>query len=576
MKETIHNAFDTLTLEETDRLLEHCPETPVAPPVRRRIRRSVLRRVRAERAEVAAPLSGRPPLRRKLIAGAVASLAVVGAITVIGLPEAAAAAAEGLQLVAEGVKDTVATVRRLFTYVPGEGITEVTVLEDGGDPTDPNAPLTPVDFTYLAFKTGNEYIPATDGSSRTARLSRAMYKDGRLYVNIECSDCEVAREAFALSINGVAIDPADEGLTVQADVYKGTSYSEGEEPKHHTDTYATVSYVMELPTESKTIEITVDGYEGILTTTSMFYSTFEEISALGPTVEKNGIALTVNTEWKGDDLAVWITPFITDPENTDTLLHYGRLGNGQDFYHYSEAANQYLSRKYWSEQSEQKHGNDVVVNNNNHNVVIGQYNGDRTDIMVERYYEEMMKCIPNIHISALDPGYRIENWQYTPITMNTVAGYDRYTLPKELTEATLTIPFLAMRRDETHTLEIPLPTEYGTVETDLCFETTLGNIRITSITRTQGTDKTEGYDEIICTLAFDGCSEKEYLYDFQYTIECDRRPGTSASGDPSTARKDDLGLWVAPDEDSMTLTITALDYFLMDDYIFDLDLTSPD
>ncbi len=552
MKETIESTFEHLTPEETAELLRICPDMTVDidRSTQKRIRTRVQRQVRGKSAGC---LLVRRPLYRRLGASAAALVVVAGVAGLVGLSDAAAeelqsAAAEGVQTITEAVK-------RLFTYVPGVGIIELGSSDATGDPADPDAP---VDFTYLAFRTGTGSIPAADGSGETARLSRALYLDGKLVVNVECREREVAEDAFAISIDGTPIDPADEKLTFHADVYCSRT-SHGDEWIDHVDTHATFSYEMDIPTEEKTIEITVEGYDGILSTTSVFYNSFEEISALGPTVEKNGIALTVNTEWKSDGLGVWITPYITDPENTDTLLHYGRLGNGSNFYHYSDAANQYNVHKASYERQ------------------TGIPYESGLSFVIDNLYERMMECIPNIHISSNQDPYDMGRpWQYTPTTMNTVPGYDVYDLPTTITEATLTIPFLAMRRDETHTLEIALPTEYGTTETDYVFATSLGNIRITSITRTRGDADTDGYDEIELTLAFDGCSEKEYLYDFQYTLECDRIGYTTASGDPGTARKDDIGLWVAPDEDTLTFSISALDYFLMDEYTFELDLTQPD
>lgn len=531
MKEPIEHKLNDLTPEQIDTLISQCNKTRIPRRIKKRIQRRVLSVVREKEGKTS-PLFFLSACIRKLAAVAAAFVVVGGAVLAVGF----SAGAENLpDAVFEGFQTIAVSVRSLFTYTPGVGITEVTIPSDSCEQTTDISDS----ISFLTYESTIDTIPAQDGSECKARLVRTHYADGKLNLVIECDYRQIFGEAFTLYVNGERYGRGDEGFaTFDYQFHNSTGTSE------YYYTVVNLSYVMPQPKIGDVFEIEINGYIGCLSVSPVLYTCIEELEAIGPTVEKNGISLTVTSEWVDGWLVVWTTPFIRDETITDTIMNYGRPAKDLNFRFYSGIWNQL-----------QVFGDD--------------------EKRKEKLEAELAECIPNVNILA--PDWRVPErlHQYTPqYSIACAIGYDRYGLiPPDISEVKYTIPFLAMRRQEAHSLEIPLPTEQGIFDTDYVIATSLGNIRITSITRKS---ESREYDKVTCKIELESLNEKEYFQNFTYSVECDRDSYIwGASSNPKSARLESFRVSVAKDEDSMTLNISSLDYFLMDEYSFDLDISRP-
>ncbi len=539
-EKSLEARLDGMTTAEADVLLAEETDVAVRPAVKRRIKNAVQGRIRAE--EKGRRYIHRPALVRRVAGYAAAFLVVTCAVGYISLPDAAAEAL-GDRIVTE-LREVVDSVKSLFTYVPGVGITEVTVPKQ--DPTQ-DAPeifdvVTPGEFLFPSYLAGVDTICAADDSGDKARLIRTDYADGMIRLLVECDNRSVSPRAFSLYVNGKALHYGEKGMSFSTFNF---SVRPADSSQNEYYTMMAVSYKMPEPAHGDRFEVSIEGYEGRLSTTSVLYTTFEQLEDIGPTVEKNGISLTVTSEWVDDMLVVWTTPFIRDPENTDTITNYGRPAYG------------------------------IAQFFNDHAVVWNEIQAAAGDPeALDRLNQELESYIPCIHVLSRDVSVPTRPYRYSPQFNNLEEiGYDRYSLPTNAETATLTIPYIAMRRDEAYTVDIPLPSEYGTENTDQVIHTTLGEIRIVSVTRAAGE---AGKDEISCTVELESAADKMYFYNFQYEViagETGKNINAGDGRDHKTLRPQIISFDVDPSETTVTLDITALDYFLMDEYTFDLDLS---
>ncbi len=553
MNEYFDNTFDQLTPEQTEVLLTPPPATPVDALTKRRIRKNVMNRLHTEEGSAVPAPARRPMFARKLIACAAATLAIV-----VGTVSLVSAGDSLVESIVEGTQNVVAVVRRAFAFIPGVGITEVPVTD--GEAGEPGAPT---NISFLTYKSDVESIPASDDSGLKARMVRTHYADGKLEIIVEVDGRELWDDDAVLYIGENEYRTGDEGIHITTSNHASSGTIDyGDGPVTHTHNYTRIhlSLAMDEPTPGDIVEVGVKGFDGRLSAAAVLLTTFEELEEIGQTVEKNGISLTITTEWVDDKLIVWTTPYILENAPQDKFLAYGFDHNND---RYSQRWNE---RQKWQWCAER----DLVESN-----VPPRSDSNRSSFyqkLVDDLTEELGMMRQNTHILANEP-YVVESrylWQYTPgMGSNSYMGYDRYDIPEHITEGTLKIPFLLMQREESHSQEIALPTEYTEEALDVVFETSLGKVRLISVSREK---QDAQYDRIFFDVIFEDADPKYQIDDIAWHGEYDGRKFRYGGRNNDGYR---ISCDVANDEDTMVFFIDSINYCLMDEYSFELDLTRP-
>ncbi len=547
MKEYFNDTFDQLTQEQTEALLTPSPATSVDALTSRRIRKHVMNRLHAEEGSAESAPTPRPIFLRKLIACAAATLAIV--VCTVSLVSAGDSFVESI---VEGTQNMVAVVRKAFAFIPGVGITEVPVTDEAGNVGESGSPT---NISFLTYKSDVESIPVSDDSGLKARLVRTHYADGKLEIVVEVDGLELWDDDAVLYIGGNEYRSGDENVHIITSNHASSAtmdYGDGPVTSTHNYTRIHISYTMDDPIPGDIVEVGVKGFEGRLSAAAVLLTTFEELEEIGQTVEKNGISLTVTTEWVDDKLIVWTTPYILENAPQDKFLSYG-FDHNKD--RYSQRWNE-RQKWQWCVEEDLREG----------------YTGSFHQSLVDDLTEELSLMRQNTHILA-NERYVVESrylWQYTPgMGSNSYMGYDRYDIPEHVTEGTLKIPFLLMQREESHSQEIALPTEYTEEALDVVFETSLGKVRLTSVSRE---NQDARYDRISFDVVFEDADPKYQIDDIAWHGEYDGAKFRYGGRNNDGYR---ISCDVAKDEDSMVFFIDSINYCLMDEYSFELDLTRP-
>ncbi len=146
-------------------------------------------------------------------------------------------------------------------------------------------------------------------------------------------------------------------------------------------------------------------------------------------------------------------------------------------------------------------------------------------------------------------------------------GRSVYELAGEEQSATLHIPYLAMNREEKGKIRLELPAEYTTAKVDYAVKTSLGSIRIVETERLPAEGNGER-DMVRLYLAFENKDENQRIYGMNYHTNAvyachfDGRSGTM----------DSIELLVERGETEVELTFDGINYYLMGDYSFELDI----
>ncbi len=356
-----------------------------------------------------------------------------------------------------------AAVRKLFSFTPGIGIQPVE-----------SAP-------FYAMEPITGYV---ESGQATAEIWQASYSKGTFYATVVVTGKPVYHNGFAFTRNAEAVDlmsdPQHTTLSVSID-----------------STMLSVTLPMEAPAEGDRFEFQIIGFEEPLVFTMKPCRTYENLCEIGPTVEHNGISLTVTAKRTGNELALWCYDTRSDTATTDQLVGIGRPANC---------------------------GHSVIR-------YIKTQSGELRD---------------------KSAGWTLMN------RMEFQLAYTDQT-------ATLHIPYLAMLRQESGVLTVPL-SAYGKTETDIVLDTSLGAIRIVSMERTAWKD---GKDILRLQLAYDRKTENQQLYSFEFQLK-------NADFSFRTPNKDGyieyIEMTVPEDTQTVEIVISDLYYYLTDEYVIDLDI----
>lgn len=266
MERQISEQLDRLNLAQVDELLSVNMTLELADGVRGRLERATLARVAGQ--------SRRSPVPRKLMAWVAVLVLFFAGLALVGFDNIAAA------------------VTKVFTFIPGLGITEQAA---GIYTVDP-----------IAEEIG---VPG-----RAARIIQAVYATGRLDVTVEVEGLAAGHKDFTLYINGELTD------------YRGDNYTT---LARAADTsFLSFSIGLSPPADDDNFEIRITGFPEPLSFRLKPCREYGELAEIGPTAVQNGIAITATAQMVGDQLTVWCYPFFTPAGPRDKIVGFGQSANG--------------------------------------------------------------------------------------------------------------------------------------------------------------------------------------------------------------------------------------------------------
>lgn len=142
--------------------------------------------------------------------------------------------------------------------------------------------------------------------------------------------------------------------------------------------------------------------------------------------------------------------------------------------------------------------------------------------------------------------------------------------PESLENVKLHLPYLAMLREEKKRLNIKLPKDYVTVDSDIALECSLGTVRVTEIRRTSNEHETD-MDTVWLKFAFDSKEENKRFNSFDFEL-AGRYSPSAMHFDADSGCLQYLEVYVGKDEDKIALNISQLYYYLMNEYTIPLDI----
>jgi hypothetical protein len=145
-----------------------------------------------------------------------------------------------------------------------------------------------------------------------------------------------------------------------------------------------------------------------------------------------------------------------------------------------------------------------------------------------------------------------------------------FEITEEDSSATLHIPFLTMYREEKKKFSISLPKNYGTEESNVSVKTSLGIIKITEVKR-EINEYYNDKDTIWIQLEYDSNDGNMKLYRFDLDMK-----GVFSSyachSHEENGTIEYLEVDVGKNDKKITLNLTGLYYYLMGEYIIELDI----
>ncbi len=134
--------------------------------------------------------------------------------------------------------------------------------------------------------------------------------------------------------------------------------------------------------------------------------------------------------------------------------------------------------------------------------------------------------------------------------------------------ASLTIPYLSMRRPEEGRLSVKLPQEPGRSDADAWLQTSLGTVRVVEVER-QSTQE-PGKHRILLHLAYENVQDHCRIYSLDWSLE-EQGPLTQIPNG-ETGLVDCLEILVDSDAQSLELSAGGILYYLMGAYELPLDI----
>ena len=136
--------------------------------------------------------------------------------------------------------------------------------------------------------------------------------------------------------------------------------------------------------------------------------------------------------------------------------------------------------------------------------------------------------------------------------------------------ATLHIPYLTMLREEKGKLDVALPSDYGTVDSDVSVETSLGTIRVVEIERKPLDNETDS-DEVMLKFEYISIDSNKRLCSFSFNIAGGNTSAYSVSNG-ETGIMEHLGMTVERNVDKISINISDLYYYMFGEYVIPLDI----
>lgn len=163
-----------------------------------------------------------------------------------------------------------------------------------------------------------------------------------------------------------------------------------------------------------------------------------------------------------------------------------------------------------------------------------------------------------------------EKGRLTPVTDGwSIRNRLVYNISANHKSAVLHIPYLAMYREESKKLKVTLPSGHTELESGKTLKTSLGKIKVEKVVRTQN-EYDKNKDTVYIYFAFEGINDIVRPYSFNYTV------GKDTSGayhfDAKTGSLDYIEFSVSKNQKSVTLDISGIYYYILDEYVIPLDI----
>jgi hypothetical protein len=144
-----------------------------------------------------------------------------------------------------------------------------------------------------------------------------------------------------------------------------------------------------------------------------------------------------------------------------------------------------------------------------------------------------------------------------------------FEMPEQEQAATLHIPFLTMFREENKQLRLNLPKSYGTQESVVALNTSLGMVRITEIKREQS-EYDSDKDTVWIRLEYDSKDDNMRLYKFNLDVKSGF--GYAIHSHETNGTVEYIEVIVGKNDNRISLDINGLYYYLMGEYQIELDI----
>lgn len=267
MDKKIIDSFDNLGIEQTERLLGENMEMKISNKERRRIENSVYKK------------TGLAKKKRLYIPKKLAACAAVFAIIFTSL-------------FLVGFDNVAAAVNRLFTFIPGLGITEKSN-----------------DIIY----TIEPIVGQSKEYDKKANVLRAIYAKDYLTVTLEIDGRAVHYNDISFYINQEQVNYREDPTSVLAIASDSTMLS--------------FSHKADEPTSDDIFEFEITGFPERLSFKMIPCRDYEDIKKIGPTDVQNGISITVTTQKIDNQLVIWCYPFSLTNKTNDFISGYGIPSN---------------------------------------------------------------------------------------------------------------------------------------------------------------------------------------------------------------------------------------------------------
>ena len=267
MEKKIVNSLENLTIDQTERLLDENMEMKIGGKDRNRIKNSVFEKIGSNKKK-------RIYIPKKLAACVVAFAIIFTSLSIVGFHNVAAA------------------ISKLFTFIPGIGITEKS------------------DATIYTI---DPIVRQTKSQSAKANVVRAVYTNDYLTVTVEVDGKAVHYDDFSFYINQELTNYREEPLSVLSVASDSTMLN--------------FSHKTEAPKSDDIYEIAVTGFSERLSFKMTSCRDYDDIVRSGPADVQNGISITATANRIDNQLLVWCYPFKTANTTKDTIVGYGIPAN---------------------------------------------------------------------------------------------------------------------------------------------------------------------------------------------------------------------------------------------------------